>query len=166
MKRITKAAYNDFLDKLYVIFHRMSIQTSELIYDVRFNDNTCLICKPFISEICVSCSSAMSLIELFRESRQYKENLMIISNNDAIYAEHIMSDAEQYVDNLIACIENETAGDLIDKYVAFMNDAKRSIDVLVEDFLSDDTKAAIELMRLHREQIDDFGDDDDATIFS
>lgn len=166
MKRLTKAVYNEMIDALYAAFHRISIQSSELIYDLRFNENTSLICKNFISEISVSCTSAIALIELFRnQSKKMKENMLMICNNNAIYAEHIMDIAEKYVDNLIACAENPTVFDMIDKYVDFMNHAKTTIDNVMNDFLTEDTIAAVQLIRMQREQIND-ADDDGEALFS
>ena len=153
------------MNDLYAVFNKISLQTTQMIYDVRFDEATSLICKSFISEICLSCSSAMSLIVLFRAiPKQYSQNMIVVCNNDAIYMEHLMTSTEQFVDNLCALAEDTSVFDLIDKYVAFINEAKRVVDKLTEPYLTEDTQAAITLLRTSREQVDDSTDDDTATL--
>ena len=90
--------------------------------------------------------------------------MIVVCNNDAIYMEHLMTSTEQFVDNLCALAEDTSVFDLIDKYVAFINEAKRVVDKLTEPYLTEDTQAAITLLRTSREQVDDSTDDDTATL--
>lgn len=122
--KLTEDKFLELINKAYAGFNFMHLKTTEVSYDERFDSAVCTICKPFMQEICLCCSSAMSLLSLLNKSRddaELEDVMTSISFNCVVYLVTCKKNIEWYVDNLVVCMTEESVGDLIDEYVRNMN---------------------------------------------
>jgi hypothetical protein len=122
--KLTEDKFLELINKAYAGFNFMHLKTTEVSYDERFDSAVCTSCKPFMQEICLCCSSAMSLLSLLNKSRddaELEDVMTSISFNCVVYLVTCKKNIEWYVDNLVVCMTEESVGDLIDEYVRNMN---------------------------------------------
>lgn len=162
--KITEDEFLKFIDIAYVGFNYIHLKTTEVSYDERFDTAACTICKPFMQEICVCCSSAMSLLSLLNKSRnnvELKDVLTSVSCNCIIYLITCKRNIEWYVDNLVVCMLEESVGKLIDEYIGNMNTIYKRLYDMFDPFITDETR---ELIKQLEDAFDHQDDDDDSDL--
>lgn len=158
--KLTEDKFLELINKAYAGFNYMHLKTTEISYDERFDSAVCTICKPFMSEICVCCSSAMSLLSLLNKSRndaELEEVMTSISCNCIIYLITCKRNIEWYIDNLVVCMNEESVGKLIDEYVKNMNSIYQQLYDVFDPYVTDETRELIQQL----EDAFDHQDDDD-----
>ena len=160
--KLTEDKFLDAINTIYAGFNLMHLKTTEISYDERLDSNVSVICKPFMQDICVCCSSAMSLVSLMNKSRkdaELEDVMTVICCNCIIYLITCQRNIEWYVDNLTVCMVDESVGDLIDVYVKNMNSIYKQIDDILEPYVTDDTR---EMIKVLNDAFDHQDDDNDS----
>lgn len=158
--KLTEDKFLELINKAYAGFNYMHLKTTEISYDERFDSGACIICKPFMQEICICCSSAMSLMSLLNKSRddaELEDVMTSVSCNCIIYLVTCKRNIEWYIDNLIVCMTEESVGKLIDEYVSNMNAIYQQLYDVFDPYITDETRELIQQL----EDAFDHQDDDD-----
>lgn len=161
--KLTEDKFLELINKAYVGFNFMHLKTTEVSYDERFDSAACIIYKPFMSEICVCCSSAMSLLSLLNKCRNdadLEEVMTSISCNCIVYLVTCKRNIEWYVDNLVVCMTEDSVGKLIDEYVGNMNTIYQQLYDVFDPYVTDETRELIQQL----EDTFDHQDDDDSDL--
>ena len=161
--KLTEDKFLELINKAYVGFNFMHLKTTEVSYDERFDSAACIIYKPFMSEICVCCSSAMSLLSLLNKSRDdadLEEVMTSISCNCIVYLVTCKRNIEWYVDNLTVCMTEDSVSKLIDEYVGNMNTIYQQLYDVFDPYVTDETRELIQQL----EDTFDHQDDDDSDL--
>lgn len=159
--KLTEDKFLELINKAYVGFNFMHLKTTEVTYDERFDSAASIICKPFMSEICVCCSSAMSLLSLLNKCRNdadLEEVMTSISCNCIVYLVTCKRNIEWYVDNLTVCMTEDSVSKLIDEYVGNMNTIYQQLYDVFDPYVTDETR---ELIQQLEDTFDHQDDDDD-----
>lgn len=162
-EKLTEDKFLELVNKAYVGFNFMYLKTTEVCYDKRFDSAVCTFCKPFMQEICVCCSSAMSLLSLLNKSRddaELEDVMTSVSCNCIIYLVTCKRNIEWYVDNLVVCMTEESVGKLIDEYVGNMNDIYQQLYDMFDPYVTDETRELIKQLEDAFDHQDDDDDDD------
>lgn len=162
--KLTEDKFLDAINTIYAGFNFMHLKTTEISYDERFDTEACNICKPFMQEICVCCSSAMSLLSLLNKSRndaELEDVMTSVSCNCIIYLVTCKRNIELYVDNLVTLMTEESAGELIDKYVGNMNTIYKQLHGLFDPYITDETRKFINELE---DAFDNHDDSDDNSV--
>ena len=161
--KLTEDKFLELINKAYAGFNFMHLKTTEVSYDERFDSAACTICKPFMQEICVCCSSAMSLLSLLNKSRddaELEDVMTSVSCNCIIYLVTCKRNIEWYVDNLVVCMTEESVGKLIDEYVGNMNAIYQQLYDTFDPYVTDETRELIKQLEDAFDHQDDDDDDD------
>ena len=161
--KLTEDKFLELVNKAYAGFNFMHLKTTEISYDERFDSAVCTICKPFMSEICVCCSSAMSLLSLLNKSRddaELEDVMTSVSCNCIIYLVTCKRNIEWYVDNLVVCMTEDSVGKLIDEYVGNMNTIYQQLYDTFDPYVTDETRELIKQLEDAFDHQDDDNDDD------
>lgn len=161
--KLTEDKFLELINKAYFGFNFMHLKTTEVSYDERFDSAASIICKPFMSEICVCCSSAMSLLSLlnkYRNDADLEEVMTSISCNCIIYLVTCKRNIEWYVDNLTVCMTEDSAGKLIDEYINNMNSIYKQLYEIFDPYVTDEARELVEQL----EDAFDHQDDDDSDL--
>lgn len=161
LEKLTEDKFLELINKAYAGFNFMHLKTTEVSYDERFDSAICTICKPFMQEICMCCSGAMSLLSLLnkcRDDAELEDVMTSISCNCIVYLVTCKRNIELYVDNLIACITEESVFKLIDEYVGDMNAIYQQLYEIFDPYVTYETR---ELTQQLEDTFDHHDDDDD-----
>jgi len=161
--KLTEDKFLELINKAYAGFNFMHLKTTEVSYDERFDSAVCTICKPFMQEICVCCSSAMSLLSLLNKSRddaELEDVMTSVSCNCIIYLVTCKRNIEWYVDNLVVCMTEDSVGKLIDEYVGNMNTIYQQLYDTFDPYVTDETRELIKQLEDAFDHQDDDDDDD------
>ena len=159
--KLTEDKFLELINKAYVGFNFMHLKTTEVTYDERFDSAASIICKPFMSEICVCCSSAMSLLSLLNKCRndaELEEVMTSISCNCIVYLVTCKRNIEWFVDNLVVCMTEDSVSKLIDVYVGNMNTIYQQLYDVFDPYVTDETR---ELIQQLEDTFDHQDDDED-----
>ena len=116
-----------------------------------------------INEINTTIASSIALITLHTDvEKSYKDYFTMIANNVSMYLETLATHVENYVDNLTAFMNNESVGNVIDKYVAYFNKLHEELMTLFEPYIGFETTEMLNAIKSARNIIPD--DDNDNTI--
>ena len=161
--KLTEDEFLELINKAYSGFNFMHLKTTEVSYDERFDQAVCTLCKPFMSEICVCCSSAMSLLSLLNKSRddaELEDVMTSVSCNCIIYLVTCKRNIEWFVDNLVVCMTDDSVGKLIDEYVSNMNTIYQQLYDTFDPYVTDETRELIKQLEDAFDHQDDDDDDD------
>ena len=161
LEKLTEDKFLELINKAYAGFNFMHLKTTEVSYDERFDSAICTICKPFMQEICMCCSGAMSILSLLnkcRDDAELEDVMTSISCNCIVYLVTCKRNIELYVDNLIACITEESVFKLIDEYVGNMNAIYQQLYEIFDPYVTYETR---ELTQQLEDTFDHHDDDDD-----
>ena len=159
--KLTEDKFLELINKAYAGFNFMHLKTTEVTYDERFDSTASIICKPFMSEICVCCSSAMSLLSLLNKSRDdadLEDVMTSMSCNCIIYLVTCKRNIEWYVDNLTVCMTEDSVSKLIDEYVGNMNTIYKQLYDVFDPYITDETRELIQQLEDTFDHQDDDGD--------
>ena len=160
-KKLTEDKFLELINKAYAGFNFMHLKTTEVSYDERFDSAVCTICKPFMQEICICCSSAMSLLSLLNKNRddaELEEVMTSISCNCIVYLVTCKRNIEWYVDNLTVCMTEDSVSKLIDEYISNMNAIYQQLYEIFDPYVTYETR---ELTQQLEDTFDHQDDDDD-----
>lgn len=161
--KLTEDKFLKLINKAYAGFNYMHLKTTEISYDERFDSGACIICKPFMSEICICCSSAMSILSLLNKSRddaELEDVMTSVSCNCIIYLVTCKRNIEWFVDNLVVCMTEDSVGKLIDEYVGNMNAIYQQLYDTFDPYVTDETRELIKQLEDAFDHQDDADDDD------
>lgn len=161
LEKLTEDKFLELINKAYAGFNFMHLKTTEVSYDERFDSARYTICKPFMQEICMCCSGAMSLLSLLnkcRDDAELEDVMTSISCNCIVCLVTCKRNIELYVDNLIACITEESVFKLIDEYVGDMNAIYQQLYEIFDPYVTYETR---ELTQQLEDTFDHHDDDDD-----
>lgn len=159
--KLTEDKFLELINTAYAGFNSIHLKTTEVSYDERFDAEACGICKPFMQEICVCCSSAMSLLSLLNKNRndaELEDVMTSISCNCIIYLVTCKRNIEWYVDNLVAFMIEESAGELVDTYISNMNAIYQQLRDVFDPYITDETR---EFIKELEDTFDHHDDSDD-----
>ena len=93
-------------------------------------------------------------------NNEFDDYFGMIANNVGIYVETLSIHVENYTDNLVTYMLDDSVGSMIDGYIKYFNKLHDELMLLFEPYLSLETKETIKAIKSSVNIIDD----DDDTI--
>lgn len=160
--KLTEDKFFECIDTVYKCFNFMHLRTTEISYDERFDSAIYTNCKPFMQEICLCCSNAMSFLSLSNKCQDDNELeylMTAVCVNCVFYLVTCKKNIEWYVDNLIICMTEDSVGELIDEYVRNMNVIFKQLYDIFNPYITDEIHELIKQFEYELDNQDDIDDE-------